>query len=141
MTETLFDKDGFYKKELFQNTKNIFVFGSNLAGKHGAGAAQFAYLKCGGVYGKGVGIQGNSYAIPTKDESITTLSLRRIQNFVTEFFYFVEENPNLYFYLSAIGCGLAGYTPEQIAPLFKDAVELENVYLPQEFWDVLLKNK
>lgn len=138
-TLDLFDENGFYNKKLFLNQNNIFCFGSNLAGKHGAGAAYFAYMHCDAIYGRGVGLQGNAYALPTKDENIKTLSLKRIENFVREFFYVVEENPNLNFFLTAIGTGLAGYTPEQIAPMFKTASNINNIYLPSEFWDIINK--
>lgn len=97
----------------------IFVFGSNLSGVHGAGAAKYALNHCGAVWGRPHGLMGNSYAIPTKNESITaTLSLSTIADFVTEFTRFVTDNPGLQFFMTRIGCGLAGLSDEQVAPMF-----------------------
>ena len=111
----------------------VFVFGSNLAGRHGAGAARFARLERGAVYCRGVGLQGNSYAIPTKDERIRTLPLSRIEPFVKEFVAFAEAHPDMEFEVTRIGCGLAGYKPRDIAPMFAGAVGLGNVSLPDDF--------
>ena len=111
--------------------KRIFVFGSNLAGRHGKGAAKYALYNKGAEYGKGIGMQGTSYAIPTKDEKIKTLPLHSINFFVKEFINFAKDNPELEFEVTRIGCGLAGYTDEQIAPMFKDAPA--NCILPEEF--------
>ena len=113
----------------------IFVFGSNLAGRHGKGAALFAKQNHGAIYGQGIGLQGNSYAIPTKDKYIKTLPLSEISNHVFDFLVFAEKNPELTFVVTPIGCGLAGYTPEQIAPMFIDAPN--NCILPPEFKAVL----
>lgn len=96
----------------------VFVFGSNLAGRHGAGAAKFARLHRGAVYGVEEGRQGNAYAIPTKDASLRTLTLPTIGAFVRRFIEHASENPGTMFQVTPIGCGLAGYKPEQIAPLF-----------------------
>lgn len=115
--------------------KHIFVFGSNLAGRHGAGSAKEALLNHGAVYGVGEGPQGNSWAIPTKDEDFNVLSLKTIEAFVNYFIMFAEENLQYQFDVVPIGCGLAGYTPEQIAPMFKDSPP--NVNLPQSFKKVL----
>ncbi len=116
----------------------IFVFGSNTAGKHGAGAARLAHKKFGAVYGVGIGLCGNSYAIPTKDDYIRTLPLHYIQNYVNDFIQFARETPSLNFLVTAIGTGLAGYSVKDIAPMFTDVLELENVYLPQSFIDFLM---
>lgn len=97
----------------------IFVFGSNLAGRHGAGSALEALQNHGAVLGKGVGLHGRSYAIPTKDENLKTMELPTIARYVTEFLHFAREKPTYKFSVVEIGCGLAGYTPEQIAPMFK----------------------
>jgi len=113
----------------------IFVFGSNLAGRHGKGAALFALKNHGAVYGRGRGLQGNSYAIPTKDEHIRTLPLGAIRTHVGRFLEFAGKFPDTAFMLTPIGCGLAGYKPEQIAPFFKGAPS--NVILPPEFKSVL----
>ena len=99
----------------------IFVFGSNLAGRHGAGAALFARRNHGAVYGVGIGRTGNAYAIPTKDEKIRTLPLDRIAPYVTEFLDYAREHPELSFQVTRIGCGLAGYEVHQIAPMFNGA--------------------
>lgn len=96
----------------------IFVFGSNLAGRHGKGAALFARQNHGAIYGQGIGLQGSSYAIPTKDERLRTLPLEIVEKYVADFKAFAESHPELRFQVTAIGCGLAGYSPEQIAPLF-----------------------
>jgi hypothetical protein len=111
--------------------RSIFVFGSNLAGRHGKGAALHARKMCGAVYGQGVGLQGNSYAIPTKDVRLNTLALSDVRHYVENFKSFAAANPHLTFEVTAIGCGLAGYKPEQIAPMFKDAPE--NCILPDAF--------
>ncbi len=96
----------------------IFVFGSNLAGIHGAGAARQAYDSFGAVWGQGEGLQGQSYAIPTKDAEIRTLKLFLIQYYVGRFLEFAAANPNLEFLVTPIGTGLAGYTLEDIEPFF-----------------------
>lgn len=113
----------------------VFVFGSNLAGRHGKGAALWARKHRGAVYGKGQGHYGNSYAIPTKDEDLRTLPLEEIQIYVDAFIDYADISPELTFQLTPIGCGLAGYRPEDIAPMFKGAPP--NVVLPDEFKAVL----
>lgn len=109
----------------------IFVFGSNEAGIHGAGAARLAYEKFGAVWGKGFGLYGQTYAIPTKDKQIETLPLQRIKEYVDTFLFFAKVNPQYNFLVTQIGCGLAGYKPHQIGPLFKG--NSTNVILPKEF--------
>lgn len=109
----------------------IFVFGSNLRGVHGAGAAKFALNNHGAVWGQGVGLQGDSYGIPTKDMQIRTLPLEKIKPHVDEFLAFAADNPKLTFQVTAIGCGLAGYTPDDIAPMFLDAPA--NCEMPPEW--------
>lgn len=109
----------------------IFVFGSNLAGRHGKGAALYARKKYGAIYGQGIGLQGESYGIPTKDEKIKTLPLERIKPHVDQFIEFAKDHPEMMFYVSPVGCGLAGYVPAQIAPLFKNVTS--NVILNDEF--------
>lgn len=99
----------------------IFVFGSNLAGRHGAGAAKFALENHGAKYGTGWGHVGNSFAIPTKDEHIKTLPLTKIKFYVDQFIGYAKSNPKLTFQVTAIGTGLAGYKHSDIAPMFKDA--------------------
>lgn len=109
----------------------IFVFGSNLAGRHGKGAALSAKLDWGAEDGVGVGRTGSAYAIPTKDARIKTLPLPIIRIFVADFLDYARQHPELNFRLTAIGTGLAGYKPAQIAPMFKDAPA--NVIKPAKF--------
>jgi hypothetical protein len=97
----------------------IFVFGSNLAGRHGAGAALYALQHKGAIYGQGVGLQGESYGIPTKDTLIRTLPLPYIDQAIDDFMTFAKSRPDLTFDVTPIGCGLAGYKREQIRPLFE----------------------
>ncbi|AQT27854.1 hypothetical protein CB3_012 [Pectobacterium phage vB_PatP_CB3] len=99
----------------------IFVFGSNLAGIHGAGAAKYALKNEGAIWGKGTGHHGNSYAIPTKDERIQTLPLWHIAEQITDFIAYAYAHPELEFQVTQIGCGLAGYKASEIAPLFREA--------------------
>lgn len=113
----------------------IFVFGSNTAGIHGAGAAKFALQNHGAVWGQGVGLQGNSYAIPTKDQNIRTLPLSYIRVYVEQFLQFAAANPSLQFQVTRVGCGLAGYTDEQIAPMFQGAPS--NCFMPPEWVSII----
>lgn len=113
----------------------VFVFGSNESGIHGAGAAKLAYNKFGAEWGNGVGMQGQSYAIPTKDFDIRTLSLDIIKHYVDEFMETAKYNPSINFLVTQIGCGLAGYSPKEIAPLFRG--HTDNIILPQAFLDIL----
>lgn len=103
------------------NANQIFVFGSNLAGRHGAGAAAFAKRFRGAELGVGIGLTGRSYAIPTKDDRIRPLTLDQIHMHVTVFVAFAQFHPNMEFFVTRVGCGLAGYTDEQIAPMFINA--------------------
>lgn len=109
----------------------IFVFGSNLAGRHGAGAALYAHKVHGAVYGIGVGRTGNAYAIPTKDKNLRVLPLGQIEQYVYQFIQYAYSNPHLVFEVTRIGCGLAGYKDHQIAPFFSTAPG--NCLLP-ELW-------
>jgi len=106
----------------------IFVFGSNLAGAHGGGAARLAYNRFGAIMGQGVGLQGQSYAIPTMQGGVET-----IKPYVDEFICFAATRQDLTFLVTQIGCGIAGFTAMEIAPLFKDALDVENIILPKEF--------
>ena len=109
----------------------IFVFGSNLAGRHGRGAALWAREHRGAIYGRGIGPQGDAYAIPTKDQHLNVLSVDVIEGHVRRFLAYARERSDLRFELTPIGCGLAGYRPDQIAPMFTDAPG--NVDLPASF--------
>jgi hypothetical protein len=112
----------------------IFVFGSNHSGRHGKGAAKTA-LGWGAVWGQAEGLQGRTYGIPTKDASIRrTLSIEEIKPYVDRFVEFAKSRPELTFLVTEIGCGLAGYKPKQIAPLFSAAADVENIHLPEKFW-------
>lgn len=111
--------------------REIFVFGSNLAGRHGKGAALYAKQHHGAIQGQGIGLQGDAYGIPTKSEKIKTLDLETIRTHVVTFLKFAQEHPELRFRLTPIGCGLAGYRHEQIGPMFQGASE--NVLIPEEF--------
>nr|WP_295398614.1 hypothetical protein [uncultured Prevotella sp.] len=110
----------------------IFVFGSNLAGMHGGGAARIARLHFGAVMGKGVGLQGQSYAIPTMQGGVET-----IRPYVEEFLDFAKHHPEMQFLVRPIGCGIAGFEAEDIAPLFEEAKQIKNISLPESFWEVI----
>ena len=113
---------------------SIFVFGSNKEGLHGGGAARFAYEHLGAEWGVGVGPTGQCYAIPTMDGKISI-----IKKHVNDFIDYALFHPELMFYVTPIGCGIAGWTPEKIAPLFKFCKDMQNVALPKCFWEVLKK--
>ena len=115
-------------------SNEIFVFGSNLAGAHGGGAARLAYNCFGAIWGQGVGLQGKSYAIPTMQGGVET-----IKPYVDEFIEFAINHPEYKFLVTRIGCGIAGFSADEIAPLFMKAIDLENVILPQDFVEVLTK--
>jgi len=106
----------------------VFVFGSNLAGMHGGGAAWLAFQKFGAVLGCGVGLRGQSYAIPTMQGGVET-----IKPYVDEFIAYAKSRPDLFFYVTRIGCGIAGFRDREIAPLFKEAAGVENICLPKSF--------
>ena len=110
----------------------IFVFGSNLDGHHYGGAARIAEEKFGAIFGQGVGLQGQSYAIPTMQGGVET-----IKPYVDEFIEFAKQHPELIFYVTRIGCGIAGFKDSEIAPLFRGAIGIENIALPQSFMDVI----
>ena len=122
--------------DIINNLKpnEIFVFGSNLDGMHGGGAARVAYNKFGAIWGQGVGLQGQCYAIPTMHGGVDV-----IKPYVDEFIDFAKSHTELKFLVTRIGCGIAGFTDEEIAPLFKDAIEIENIYLPKSFYNILVK--
>lgn len=114
---------------------DIFVFGSNLEGMHMGGAARVAYDKFGAVWGQGVGIQGRTYAIPTMHGGVET-----IKPYVDDFITLAREWDQSTFYVTRIGCGIAGFSDEQIAPLFDEAYDLYNVRLPKSFADIIERN-
>ena len=112
----------------------IFVFGSNLQGMHGGGAARVAHEKFGAVWGEGIGLQGQSYAIPTMHGGIDAIA-----PYVNDFIAFAKEHPELKFLVTEIGCGIAGFRISEMAPLFKEALDITNIYLPQRFVEELEK--
>lgn len=112
----------------------IFVFGSNLEGLHGGGAALLAYERFGAVWGQGTGLQGKSYGIPTMHGGVDVIA-----PYVDEFIAFAREHKGLKFLVTEIGCGIAGFTVEEMAPLFRKALDEVNIYLPQRFIDILEK--
>ena len=114
------------------NEIEIFVFGSNLQGSHGGGAAAIAAKKFGAIWGQGVGLQGQSYGIPTMHGGISS-----IKPYVDEFIEFAKNNTQLNFLVTRIGCGIAGFSEEEMAPLFENTTSLENVYLPDSFWEII----
>ena len=114
-----------------QNGYWVFVFGSNLSGIHGAGAAKEAYLNWGACLKQGIGIYGNSYAIPTKDLNIETLELVEIEKHVKDFLECAADHLGSKFFVTRVGCGLAGYKDENIAPMFVGATD--NCNFPQEW--------
>jgi len=111
--------------ELGEN--EIFVFGSNIQGSHGGGAAWFAYKNLGAEWGVGEGLTGRCYALPTMEGEAS------LKKAVDHFIACAKEHPELTFLVTAVGCGIAGYSPNEVAPLFKEALALENVYLPEVF--------
>jgi len=115
------------------NDNEIFVFGSNLAGAHGGGAARIAVEKFGAIMGQGEGLQGQSYAIPTMQGGVNTIA-----PYVDTFIDFAQNHPELTFLVTRIGCGIAGFTPAEIAPLFTRAIDVENIHLPLDFWNELV---
>lgn len=116
---------------------HIFVFGSNMKGIHGAGAALTARKKFGATIGRMHGMDNNSYGIPTKDENLITLPIYRIKKYVENFLFDASLYPDNTFHVTEIGCGLAGYTPDKIAPLFEGARIMKNILLPKSFWEIL----
>ena len=117
-------------RELAAN--EIFVFGSNLAGYHGGGAARIARENFGAIWGQGVGMQGQCYAIPTMQGGVET-----IKPYVDEFIDFARTHAEYTFLVTRIACGIAGFSPREIAPLFADAIDVENVILPEDFAEVI----
>lgn len=114
-------------------SNEIFVFGSNLQGMHGGGAARMAYESFGAVWGQGVGLYGQSYAIPTMQGGVET-----IRPYVDNFMIFAQRHSELDFLVTEIGCGIAGFSVSEMAPLFFKAIDndIRNVYLPESFYEV-----
>jgi len=127
------------EKIISLNENEIFVFGSNRSGRHSKGAAKTAMYKFGAVWGQAAGLQGKSYGIPTKDRNLNVLSIPEIEHHVRKFISFAKNNPQLTFLVTEIGCGLAKFSPKQIAPLFEKAKDIPNIHLPKRFWEQLNK--
>ena len=111
-------------------SNEVFVFGSNILGHHAGGAARIACKQFGAVWGQGTGLQGQSYAIPTMQGGVNT-----IRPYVDEFLAFAKAHPEWTFLVTPIGCGIAGFEPKDIAPLFTAAKNIPNITLPRSFWD------
>jgi len=128
-----------YIKELKDN--EVFVFGSNESGRHGKGVAKTA-KRWGAVYGQAEGIQGRTYGIPTVNASISNkLSLTKISKYVDNFIEFAKLTPHNTYLVTEIGCGLAGWDVKDIAPLFKNAMKISSIYLPNKFWRILMEQE
>lgn len=112
----------------------IFVFGSNIHGMHGGGAARIASMKFGAEWGIGEGLTGQCYALPTMEGGVDYIA-GKVRNFIA----CAKEHPELRFYVTKVACGIAGFSIEEIGPLFADAIDMENVILPREFVEELLK--
>jgi len=109
----------------------IFVFGSNIHGHHLGGAARAAMDHFGAIWGNGEGLQGQSYALPTME------GINSFKEAAQRFIDYASQHPEYIFLVTPVGCGIAGYTPEEVAPLFQNATKLENIYLPLSFWRLL----
>lgn len=116
----------------------IFVFGSNLMGAHGGGAAFFAQKHFGAKTGVAVGHTGDCYALPTLSKTYEKLELEYIQSQVNDLIKHAFIRPRKTYVVTEIGCGIAGFSPEDIAPMFKNAIGVENIKLPERFWTILL---
>lgn len=117
-------------------SNQVFVFGSNKAGRHGKGAARVA-RRFGAEWGEGEGHHGQTYGIPTKDERLLPMKVEDIARAVQRFIAYATRHPEVDFLVTEVGCGLAGFSPAQIAPMFKAAQPLTNVYLPRRFCGIL----
>lgn len=114
---------------------DIFVFGSNLLGIHKKGAALTALQKHGAILGQGIGLQGNSYAIPTKESPVKSLDLIQINKFIADFLNYAYYTSEHVYHVTQVGCGLAGFHPHEIAPMFRLVKFMTNVRITKEFAD------
>lgn len=114
----------------------VFVFGSNLGGFHGGGAARVALECFGAIWGQGVGLQGQSYAIPTMHGGVDVIA-----PYVDEFITFAREHREMKFLVTPIGCGIAGFKVKDMAPLFAAAIDVENILLPESFVKALINDE
>ena len=119
----------------------VFVFGSNTQGAHGGGGARFA-MNFGAVYGQAFGLQGKTFAIPTVDYTKSgKMEVSEIKKYVDKFLDFTLKHKDKKFLVTEIGCGIAGFKVEEMAELFRAALEYDNVYIPKRFYDYLTSNK
>lgn len=118
----------------------IFVFGSNLLGIHKRGAAKDALDNYGAILGQGEGLQGQSYALPTKNTPTEFMPYENLKQYIDRLHLTIKQNPNLHFLITKVGCNLAGFTVWEIAPLFKDFIFLNNCSLPRDFLDFIFGN-
>nr|WP_174505439.1 hypothetical protein [Acinetobacter sp. Marseille-Q1620] len=109
----------------------VFVFGSNMAGTHAGGAAKMAVEHFGAVKGVGRGWAGQSFAIPTMNEHLQQMPLSQIQHYIEDFKIYTKNHPKMKYFITSIGCGVAGYKTEEIAPMFKGISH--NVIFPISF--------
>lgn len=130
--------DRFHPDNTIPKAPFLWVFGSNLAGRHGAGAAKVAHCTFKAEYGVGKGLTGHSYAIATKGKNLEVLPLSVIEDQVKEFLEYAKANPKSYFFVTRIGCGLAGYEDKEIAPMFISASD--NISFPAEWKSVLFES-
>lgn len=117
------------------DSNEIFVFGSNAKGMHGGGAARAAVNLFGAIWGQGHGLQGQSYAIDSMS------GIEPLKKDIADFVAFARQHSEMRFLVTRIGCGIAGYKASEMAPLFKDCAELENVTLPEDFWRAIEEEK
>lgn len=122
-------------------SNEIIIFGSNKSGIHLAGLAKYCLDNFGAIYGQGEGLQGQCYAFPTKGYKIEKISINEIEKGIPKLIKCINENKDKVFYLTKVGTCLAGYTIEDIAPLFKDFINFENVVLPKDFYDIIINLK
>lgn len=110
---------------------DVFCFGSNALGEHYGGAARYAYDHFGAIWGRGEGIQGQSYAIPTLSKAMKPYSISMLERITGTFIYYAKQHPEKTFLLTKVGCGIAGFSEAEIAPLFKYAPR--NVVKPERW--------
>lgn len=115
----------------------VFVFGSNTEGRHGGGAAYFAHKHFGAEWGLAEGLSGQTYAIPTCDIMIDKVDIEVLSQSIDRFIGHACGTADTIYLVTPIGCGIAGFTPEEIAPLFLLAKQVENIHLPESFWQIL----
>ncbi len=111
----------------------IYVFNANLAGKHLHPSAKLAKEKFGAIEGKGKGLQGQSYAIPFRDENLKKMPLDLVERYINEFITFAKDNPNKIFLVTEIGTGIGEFKYTQVAELLKETINMKNIKLPSPY--------